>query len=536
MSQNPRAAHPLFVSLPIFWQVLGLSLSVLVLALGINTLVVLKAPAPQPSGYTIAEAVTALKGGEVRLQNGHKLRGSVRSAAPDFALHPPQMGGLFHDLQSVIRARLAQQLGVSEDHIFVSFQPRHDYLRPQDRPHGFFVDRNFGQPSIPQPDAGPDVFASGLPTPSSAASPADAQGRAGGPPPWPIRRDQGRHDPGEFGMMSSNARASLIYPAFDAAWKLPDGRYRVIQAPRSLIEPWQARLLIGFGLTTLLIIPLAYLLSQRLARPITAFSEAAAKLSVEDNAPPILAAGPREVRQAAEVVNAMQARIRKQIESRTMLMGAIAHDLKTPLARMRLRIEDLPASLRDKLSQDIAHMDALIRSAMSFTSAHKLADQMRPLDLSALTESLIDDMSPVCEIGAAQIAPNIRVLGDQVALTRILTNLIENAGRYASGCRVRLRAEDGEAVLSLIDDGPGLPEETLEAVFEPFFRLESSRNRDTGGTGLGLSVARALTEAQGGSLRLHNRYQGERVIGLEARLTLPLLYPKTARKVAAATL
>jgi signal transduction histidine kinase len=540
MSSTPRAAHPLFVSLPIFWQVLGLALSVLVLALGINTLVVLKAPAPQPSGYTIAEAVTALKGGEVRLQNGHKLRGSVRGAAPDFVLHPPQMGGLFHDLQSVIRARLAQQLGVSEDRIFVSFQPRHDYLRPQDHPHGFFVDRNFGQPSGPQPDAGPDSSASGAPAPSNADRP-DARGGPGGPGPWPIqrdsgRRDPGRRDPGEFGMMSSNARASLIYPAFDAAWKLPDGRYRVIQAPRSPIEPWQARLLIGFGLTTLLIIPLAYLLSQRLARPIAAFSEAAAKLSVEDNAPPILAAGPREVRQAADVVNAMQARIRKQIESRTMLMGAIAHDLKTPLARMRLRIEDLPETVRDKLSQDIAHMDALIRSAMSFTSAHKLADQMRPLDLSALTESLIDDMGPVCEIGAAQIAPNIRVLGDQVALTRILTNLIENAGRYASGCRVQLRAEGGDAVLSLLDDGPGLPEDTLEAVFEPFFRLESSRNRDTGGTGLGLSVARALAEAQGGALSLHNRYDGGRVIGLEARLTLPLLRPKAARKVAAATL
>jgi signal transduction histidine kinase len=564
MSQNPRATHPLFVSLPIFWQVLGLSLSVLVLALGINTLVVLKAPAPQPSGYTIGEAVTALKGGEVRLQNGHRLRGATRDSAPDFVLHPQPMGGLFRDLQSVIRDRLARQLGVSEDRIFVSFRPRHDYLRPQDRPHGFFDDRHYGQADVPPSDgpggsgfAGAAAQASSASSTSEQGAPATAPEAANAdmgrnpthPGPvgaWPGQHEMGQHemgpheigrrDPGEFGLMSNNARASLIYPAFDAAWKLPDGSYRVIQAPRSPIEPWQARLLIGFGLTTLLIIPLAYLLSQRLARPIAAFSEAAAKLSVEDNAPPILAAGPREVRQAADVVNAMQARIRKQIESRTMLMGAIAHDLKTPLARMRLRIEDLPANLRDKLSQDIAHMDALIRSAMSFTSAHKLADQVRPLDLSALTESLIDDMGPVCEIEAAQIAPNIRVLGDQVALTRIVTNLIENAGRYASACRVELRREGESAVLSLLDNGPGLPEEALETVFEPFFRLESSRNRDTGGTGLGLSVARALAEAQDGALSLHNRYDHDQLIGLEARLTLPLLRQKPRRKVAGATL
>lgn len=519
MSPTPRAAHPLFVSLPIFWQVLGLSLSVLVLALGVNTLVVLKAPAPQPSGYTIGEAVTALKGGEVRLQNGHRLRGATHDAAPDFVEHPPQMGGLFRDLQQVIRERLSQQLGAPESQIWVSFRPRHEFPRSWDHQHGGFDDHDPAHPS-----GGGLNF--GFPPKDAATS-----GNPALHGDWNLRRD-----PGEYGMMSATARASLVYPAFDAAWRTPDGAYRVILAPRSLIEPWQARLLIGFGLATLLIIPLAYLLSQRLARPIAAFSEAAAKLSVEDNAPPILAAGPREVRQAAEVVNAMQARIRKQIESRTMLMGAIAHDLKTPLARMRLRIEDLPESVRDKLSQDIAHMDALIRSAMNFTSAHKLADQMRPLDLSALTESLIDDMGPVCEIGAAQIAPNIRVMGDQVALTRILINLIENAGRYASGCRVHLRAEGDDAVLCLLDDGPGLPEETLEAVFEPFFRLESSRNRDTGGTGLGLSVARALAEAQGGALTLHNRYDGEQVIGLEARLTLPLLRPKAARKVAAATL
>lgn len=503
---NPKLHRSLFLSLPIFWQVLGLSLSVLVLALSINTLVVLKAPSPPPSGYTISEAATALKGHAVRLHSGRYLRSLDHNAAPDFVLHPrPLYGGLL-ELQDAARYRLAQALGAPESAITINFPFRREVFRLQNHSHGYYDDRMGGGPNGPM----------GGPPPDGASHGGN---RYDGPH---VPEPPGHHE-AEPGMMTADTGAHILFPAFDAAWKLPNGHYRVIMAPKSLIEPWQQRLLIGFGLTALLIVPLAYLLSRRLSRPITAFSEAAAKLSVEDNAPPILSAGPREVRQATDVVNAMQTRIRKQIESRTMLMGAIAHDLKTPLARMRLRIEALPADMREKLSQDIAHMDGLIRSAMSFTSAHKLSEQVRPLDISALTESLIEDLGEMCEIGTSQIEPGLMVRGDQVALTRILTNLMENAGRYAQGCRVHLAANGDKVELSVLDDGPGLPPDLLETVFEPFYRLESSRNRDTGGTGLGLSVARALAEAQGGTLTLHNRYDGDRLAGLEARLVLPRL-------------
>jgi signal transduction histidine kinase len=323
--------------------------------------------------------------------------------------------------------------------------------------------------------------------------------------------------------INGETRAEIFYPAFSAAWQLKDGTWRVLTPPKNWIAPWQERLLLGFCLTALLILPLAWWLSQRLSRPIIAFSEAASKLSVEDNAPPVLSAGPREVRAAAEVLNEMQARIRKQVESRTMLMAAIAHDLKTPLARMRLRIEDVPGPLREKLNGDIAHMDGLIRSAMSFTSAHKMNETLRPLDFSALVESLSDDLGAVCAMEPARIEDNIMVKGDAVALKRILINLVENAGRYADGCRIELSSRGGKAELRVIDNGPGLPPEALETVFEPFYRLESSRNRDTGGTGLGLSVARALTEAQGGTLTAVNRYAGTEIAGLEMLMVLPIL-------------
>lgn len=559
MSKTP--ARPRLISLPIFWQVLGLSLVVLVLALGINTLLVLKAPEPPPPGYSLQEVVTALKTGKVTLHNGKTLTATASDTLPaDFrpSQRPP---GWIARLETLIATRLAHELNTPVSTISVRFTPNRFHGH---RFHEHFVARqpfDDNSPQIAQP-GGPDVGFQTGPRDGPQADTADGPGTApamgfgvsaDGPVtvavgPGPDGASQVRSDgipPGTPGQalspasgpppelmgetmrfVSNGGRAELYFPGFSAAWRQTDGTYRIITPPQSLIQPWQTRLLIGFALTALLILPLAWLLSQRLTRPIIAFSDAAAKMSFEHNAPPILAMGSREVRQAADVLNAMQARIRKQMESRTALMGAIAHDLKTPLARMRLRIEDLPSPLRDKLGDDIAHMDGLVKSAMSFTSAHRLADQLRPLDVSALTEAMAEDMAAVCPVEAADIEHNIMVRGDMVALKRILTNLIENACRYAGRCRVSVASPDGMVVITVADDGPGLPPDLLETVFEPFYRREESRNRDTGGTGLGLSVARALAEVHGGTLVLANRYGGTQVVGLDARLTLPRLVMK----------
>lgn len=484
------------ISLPIFWQVLGLNLAVLVLALGINTLIVLKAPDPPPPGYSIREVATALRTGEARLNNGKSLKAETTSVPPDFVTGTADEGRR-RMFEVSLTARLAAELKVPAESVWVRFSPR----------RGRWTHRIEGPP--PGSGEGPRFVIreeTVLRTP----------GNDGPPPP--------RIDPGPgLRVFTTGNGADTFYPSFSAAWKLADGRYRVITPPREWIQPWQARLLLGFGLTALLILPLAFWLSRRLTRPIIAFSEAASKVGFEVDAPPVLAIGPREVRAAADVLNAMQTRIRKQMESRTALMGAIAHDLKTPLARMRLRIEDLPSPLKDKLGDDIAHMDGLIKSAMSFTSAHKLGESLRPLDLSALVEALADDMAAVCPMEPPQVEGNVRVRGDTVALKRVLTNLIENACRYAGNCRLDLSTRGDQVEVRVIDNGPGLPPDMLETVFEPFYRMESSRNRDTGGTGLGLSVARALVEAQNGTLTLANRYHGRDIAGLEAKLTLPLL-------------
>jgi len=565
------------ISLPIFWQVLGLSLVVLVLALGINTLLVLKAPEPPPSGYSLQEVAAALKAGKITLHNGKTLKATTSNALPD-DFHPAQRPPEWITrLETLVATRLAHELNTPVGNVAVRFVP--DRFRGR-RFHDHFIGRQAFDDHAPQgsprnePPNGPEVgFRTNGPVGddggpvhvmSGSGAPGDAPpigvgvdsggpvtatvvtpGPNGGPPMVrsdtispgaPVSALSSGPPPGDRGppelmretmrFVSNDGRAELYFPGFSAAWRQADGTYRIITPPQSLIQPWQTRLLLGFGLTALLILPLAWLMSQRLTRPIIAFSDAAAKMSFENNAPPILAVGSREVRQAADVLNAMQARIRKQMESRTALMGAIAHDLKTPLARMRLRIEDLPEALRDKLGEDIAHMDGLVKSAMSFTTAHRLADQLRPLDISALAEALAEDMSAVCPVEAGDIEHGVMVRGDMVALKRILTNLIENACRYAGRCRVSVASLDGTVTIAVADDGPGVPAEMLETVFEPFYRIEESRNRNTGGTGLGLSVARALAEAHGGTLTLENRYERKRIVGLDARLTLPRLTMK----------
>lgn len=548
MAKSSAPPRPQLISLPIFWQVMGLSLTVLVLAVGINTWLVIDAPQPPPTGYRMSEAVQALKTGRATLQDGRLLVAETTRTAPDYVRQNPDHHARQWAFQLLIATRLATDLGVPTDDVWINLHPphhnvpwrRHEHFGED---HGFFIEHPPGDPgpgrhgfvlsqSIavqdgPGPkEAGPAGPGTGPDMPPPAPAPAPGQATSGPfhgerPPEFGFGRE---HEQAlRFMQAEERGHTEILYPAFSAAWKLPDGSYRVITPPKTWIEPWQERLLIGFGLTVLLILPLAWLLSRRLSKPIVAFSAAAAKVGFEDHSPPVLATGPREVRAAADVLNAMQDRIKKQVESRTALMGAIAHDLKTPLARMRLRIEGLPDAIRDKLAEDIAHMDGLIRSAMSFTSAHTLRDHLRPLDLSALVETLADDLAMTCRMEPPRIEPKVQVAGDTVALKRIVTNLVENACRYAGTCRIELSTQGKEARISVIDPGPGLPPDALEMVFEPFYRMESSRNRDTGGSGLGLSVARALAEAQGGALRLINRYEGQKIVGLEARLTLPKL-------------
>jgi signal transduction histidine kinase len=216
----------------------------------------------------------------------------------------------------------------------------------------------------------------------------------------------------------------------------------------------------------------------------------------------------------------MQDRIALYVKERLQILAAISHDLQTPITRMRLRAEALDDSLeRGKLLQDLHEMEHLVREGVAYArSAHGASETPRKIDPAAFVESLVFDYQdtgkPVSLSGNVEGTAIVR----PQALRRVLGNLIDNALKYAGGAEVGMtRAAGGALCIEVADRGPGIPEEALERVLEPFYRIETSRNRDTGGTGLGLAIAAQLMLSVGGRLMLANRPGG----GLIARVELP---------------
>jgi signal transduction histidine kinase len=227
--------------------------------------------------------------------------------------------------------------------------------------------------------------------------------------------------------------------------------------------------------------------------------------------------GAREIRDATRAFNAMQDRLLRYLDSRTRVLAAMSHDLKTPLTRLRLRVESVSEpELRERFGSDLDEMESLVRGALGLFKGLDDDEVFESVDVNALLETLRSEFT---EMGA-RITVQGTALGPVSvkprALKRCLTNLVENAVKF--GSKADVIVEDGPMlVIRVRDDGPGIPADSLEQVFEPFFRLESSRSRDTGGTGLGLTIARDVAQAHGGTLILNNLPER----GLEAVLQLP---------------
>ncbi|TPV69110.1 two-component sensor histidine kinase, partial [Klebsiella pneumoniae] len=237
--------------------------------------------------------------------------------------------------------------------------------------------------------------------------------------------------------------------------------------------------------------------------------------------------GPEEVRRAARAFNAMQARIHDHLQERARILAAISHDLQTPITRMKLRVEmaDQP-ELRDKLLQDLDNMTRLVREGIAFArTSQPLEEARQRLNLDAFLDTIVCDYADVGR--PVQFCPEETagvVWVPPQALRRVMTNLIDNALKFGTTATVTLtRDAVGDITLHVLDEGPGIPEASLQEVLQPFYRLEDSRNRDTGGTGLGLAIAAQLVSQMDGALRLANRPQG----GLDAsvRLAAAGLYP-----------
>jgi signal transduction histidine kinase len=229
--------------------------------------------------------------------------------------------------------------------------------------------------------------------------------------------------------------------------------------------------------------------------------------------------GPSEVALAARAFNAMQDRIAMYMTERMQILAAISHDLQTPITRMRLRVDvmdDSPQSA--KLQQDLQEMESLVKEGVTYArTLHGAAEVPCRIDPDALFDSLVFDYVDAGQPVSLQGRVDSSLVTRPQALRRILGNLVDNALKYGGTADIVVGAlQDGQVTVSVLDRGPGIPAESLEAVFEPFYRLEASRNRHTGGTGLGLAIARQLALAMDATLSLHNRTGG----GLEARLTL----------------
>lgn len=302
------------------------------------------------------------------------------------------------------------------------------------------------------------------------------------------------------------------------ALRLGDGSWALFspaQEPPPLLSPHAvlSTLIMAIG-----VILFSVWATRWIGQPLAIFADAADRLGRDVNAPPLPPGGPREVRRAASAFNEMQNRIRRFVEDRTRMLAAISHDLRSPITRLRLRAEMLPDDeARARMLADLADMESMVTSTLDFARGEERTETVQTTDLAATLETICD---AAADIGlAADYAWSGRLLCvcRPLALKRALTNLIENAARYGGKARVHAERKGDAIRVTIEDNGPGIPEEAMEKVFTPFFRLEQSRNRKTGGMGLGMTVARTVIRAHGGDIRLDNRPEG----GLTVVVTLP---------------
>ncbi|WP_159627920.1 ATP-binding protein [Massilia puerhi] len=335
----------------------------------------------------------------------------------------------------------------------------------------------------------------------------------------PAACDSAQRLPMMFGLLSmeyQGACESLNIHLRDGA----ELRLSVLPPRQSAASDLDLRNLVALFMVSIAV--LAYLVARMTARPFRQLAQAAQDLGQDINRPPLDLLGASEIRQASAAFNAMQARIRQYIFQRTQMLAAITHDLQTPLTRMRLRLEKVSdAELQERLIGDLSAMQEMVREGLVLARSMDTTEAMQMLDLDSLLGSVVDDATDAGQEVTLEGKASMAVLGRPLDLRRCLVNLIDNAVKYGHDARVCVDRINGTARIRIRDSGPGIPRSELGRVFDPFYRVETSRSRASGGTGLGLTIARNVTEQHGGSISLANHPEG----GLEVTLMLPAYYP-----------
>ena len=267
------------------------------------------------------------------------------------------------------------------------------------------------------------------------------------------------------------------------------------------------------------IVLVSVLMGRWLTRPLENLAVGARRLFLTSENLSLPETGTREVRTLASAINDLQRRIRRLVDDRTQMLAAVSHDLRSPLTRLRLRVESVADHVtRRSIIADLDEMEAMIDATLSFLRDDMASEKVQQVDVAAILETIADDATDAGHQVVIEAPGGLVVSGRHLALKRALTNLVQNAVKYGGAAHVTAKSDGTQISIAIKDKGPGIPSERLESVFDPFYRLEPSRGRGTGGHGLGLTIARAVMRAHGGHLRLENL----KPRGLQALVELPI--------------
>ena len=313
------------------------------------------------------------------------------------------------------------------------------------------------------------------------------------------------------------------------AVKLKDGSWLNTAFAKKTVNPlWTSQSIMSLAVTALVLSICAAFIARGMTHPMRRLAVAAEALGRGESLAPLPESGPTEIRQTAEAFNLMQARLQRFVQDRTRMLAAIGHDLRTPITSLRLRAEFVTDDeIREKMLSTLDELRTMTEATLAFSREQAIAEETRNVDLTALVGSLCDDLVELGHDITFLDSPKIGYRCRADALKRAVRNLVENAVRYGERARVSVTTGPNSIEIMIEDDGPGIPAENMDNVFAPFFRIENSRNRETGGIGLGLSIARNMVRHHGGDITLTNRAGG-----LCATISLPHTGHKPRLRVA----
>ena len=306
---------------------------------------------------------------------------------------------------------------------------------------------------------------------------------------------------------------------FAASVAMRDGNWmNIAVGPAPAVPPWGRTFLLSFLLSALAVAAVAVLMGSRISKPIRNLAMAADQFGRGNELGDLIEAGPLEIRSTVRAFNLMRGRLDRFVRDRTAMLAAISHDLRTPITSLRLQAELIEdETSRTKILTALDEMQRMAEDALAFIREDMREEATRTVDFHALIESVAADLFDLGHSLKVSDTGRTLVTCRPVALRRAFRNLLENAATHGKGATVRIARDNGYLCVVIEDEGPGIPEAELNRVFEPFVRLDQSRNPDTGGTGLGLAIARTIIRRHGGNIRLENRSAG----GLRATVALP---------------